>query len=418
MNFILSEKAEKPYLVTLRFYNLVFFSALIPYFNFLPFIPSEILGFKWSGWAWLFMLFVSIGYLFKLKKNGFPVIIWLPFIIYTLIWAIVDKTFVGFRFFIQPVIPIIVGLIASSLTYNTATLNILYKMFKRFFWFLIILVFIFPLIRYGQFSTYLVPGSAALVMTLTMFTIIFLSIYFSFFNLKFLLLYIGMLLTAFILVTRTAILINIIILPFHFLNNKLISRIFTAFSGVVVALLIFYSEPIQNKMFYEGGGSFSDISYDNPNFNTSGRKTNRTIIEVGLAENPLWGNGPRADLDLYTYFNLKPTILHDDYSLIRYCFGWFGLALYIGAFAVQFIILYRKKKAYRTKYSRIIWGTALTLYIPYFIFMNTDNIFLYGPWYGYFFFAFIGMVHSLSSNPNKEREILPGRTTVLKQISE
>jgi hypothetical protein len=394
---MISEKANS---FTLGFYRFLFFAVLIPYLGILPFVPESILGFRWSGWAWLFMLLVCIIFLFSKRKNTLPTLIWIPYIGYTFIWMIIDQSFTGIKFFVQPIVPILVGIIASMLSYNDQTLI---KLFRYLIIFLFILILIIPLFLFIGIGHLEFASAAAIVMTLIVFDIIFLSIYFTTNRYRYLFLYSILLFIPIYLLTRTAIFLTILILPLHFLNNNSFKKLTSILVGIILGLVIFYSRPVQEKMFISGTGTLRDLSWDNPNFNTNARLNHRLIIEQGLVKSPVFGNGPRADLEVYEYNNIDPTILHDDYLLLRYCYGWVGLVIYLIPFAILFIHLYRKKKNVNSLFYRIIWGTSLTLFIPYFGFMETDNIFLYGPWYGYFFFAFIGIVYSLSSNQTRNK---------------
>jgi hypothetical protein len=394
---MISEKANS---FTLGFYRFLFFAVLIPYLGILPLVPENILGFNWTGWAWLFMLLVCMIFLLSKGKITLPRLIWIPFIGYTFIWMLIDKSLIGIRFFVQPIVPLLVGLVASGLSYNNQTLI---KLFRYLIIFLFILILIIPLFLFIGIGHLEFASAAAIVMTLIVFDIIFLSIYFTTNRYRYLFLYSILLFIPIYIITRTAILLTILILPLHFLNNNIIKKIITVIVGATLTLIIFYSRPVQDKMFISGHGTLRDLSWDNSNFNTNARLNYRLIIEQGLIKRPVFGNGPRADLEVYEYNNIDPTILHNDYLLLRYCYGWVGLVSYLIPFAILFINLYRKKKDVNSLFYRIIWGTSLTLFIPYFGFMETDNIYLYGPWYGYFFFAFIGIVYSLSSNQTRNK---------------
>jgi hypothetical protein len=400
------QKMEKPFKGTLNFYRFLLFSSFIPYFGIIPFAPTNILGFNWSGWAWVYMLLICIIYIFKIKHNKFPLFIWIPFVGYTLIWAVIARNVVSFQFFFQPIIPLFVGIIASGLYYNKVTLKILTKYVTLLLLFLIFIVFIYTPIKNGYIDAFKVPSSAALVMSIVMFSAFYLSIYFVFKKNWILLLYLFLIFIPFYLVTRMAIFLSIVVFPFHFLNNNFAKKIFSGAIGILAGVFIFYSKPVQEKMFYQGEGTVQEVSWDNPDFNTSGRNTYKLLVEDGLKKNQIIGNGPRADLELYTYFGLNESILHDDYLLIRYSYGWLGIILYFTPLLLIFINLLRKmKKNESSREYKVIWGTALTLFIPYLGFMYTDNIFLYGPWYGYFFFALIGISFNLSSSTQVARKI-------------
>ena len=378
---------------TLLFYRLLFIGSLIPYFGLLVFMPGQLMGFNWTGWAWLFMFFVSAGFIATKFKSTFPVIFWLPWAAYLLIYAFVDPSFYGFQLTAQYLVPVMVGYAAGSLLYTPFIIKKIFRWFIYYFLFLVGSVTIFPLLPF------LFKGSghfAALVMTGAVVGSILLSVFFIRGRIDALAGYGIMLFIPIMLLTRMGIAVMMAIFALHPANKRVWQKVVVGAATLVLGVMIFTTDSMQSKMFHSGYGEIYDISWENPNFNVSGRKTLSSIMYPGLEKNPVWGNGPRADLELFRSQGLRLAEAHNDYLAVRYNYGWVGLILLLGAFGMQVLSLYRIRNEHRDTIFKIMIYSALTIFIGWFGFMYTDNILKYGPFFGNFHFALMGMVYAYS----------------------
>jgi O-antigen ligase len=200
------------------------------------------------------------------------------------------------------------------------------------------------------------------------------------------------------------ILMMLAIAPLHFGFRNIFKRLIFTILILVGSVVIFYSPQFQAKMFYSGSGTISDIfEYEtNPDFNTSGRNTWKILMEDGLKEQPLFGNGPRSDLELFKEEGVNIKEAHNDYLAVRYNYGWLGLILLLGGFLFQFIQLFSLKIYFVNAVHRIVFISALTLFIPFFGFMYSDNILKYSHSFGCFHFALIGIAFSLAKQIKNE----------------
>lgn len=376
------------------FFQIICFTSLLLFFGYIPFLPENLLGLKYTTMSWMLMFILCIPFLLYASRNRFPVFLFLPYFIYILIRTMDTPTVEAVQFMIQPMIPVLIGIIASSFTYSDRLIERIAKMFRAF------ILFEAAIVVIAIFSKGDIPNRASLVMSICVFGSLALGIFFINKNRRYLLYYLVFVLFTAFTVMRMATLLILLIFPFHFANRSLRFKFLSLLIVGLVGMSIFLSSTFQAKMFYTGQGNVTDISWDNPNFNTSGRNSLKTYVEADLKEYPMFGKGPRKDIDLYTFNNIERAILHNDYLLIRHSYGWVGLVLFLGTLFIQVYLLYIKKKQITKRNHFILWTATMTMFIPYFGFMYTDNIYLYGPFFGHFLFALIGIIYSVTSGNN------------------
>ena len=381
--------------LTLNYFKILFLMTALPSLKmYFPFIPNEILGFKLTGWAWLIVLFVSINYLFIIKKIYFPVIIWLPWIIFLLIYVIVDFSLQGLQLTLQYLVSIIVGWVVSGLYFNKYIFMKVINWFKYLIFFLGVSIIYF-LIK-AHFEISLSIGMAE-IMTFNVAAVLVLSFYFIGHYKKAIYYYLGLLFFPVIQITRMGIVMMLAIAPLHFANKKIRSKIFMSLTVLLIGVSAFYTERFQKKTFFSGKGDLSQIiGYENnQNFDTSGRDRIYESTRAGIKDKPLLGHGPRADLDLFTSNGEKSREIHNDYLSIQYNYGNVGLSILLLCFIFQFIDLFIKRNKLRNVYYRIAILSSLTLFISFFGFMSSDNILKYNIYFGNFHFALMGISYAL-----------------------
>ena len=364
-------------------------------------LSFKIFGYNLTGYLWLIILLYSIYTIFTNKKIHFPILIWIPFVLYLSIYLIIDYSIIGLQAILQYFCPIIVGIAVSGLTYDENSLKKIISYFKRFAFFLIFYLIVVSYFRFGQAGI----GTGATTILCTMVAVVILADFWITHKITSLLLYALLVLIPFLSITRTGMAMILVILPINFFRINLPTRFILLFITLIIAITIFYSSSFQQKSFFSGSGQITDISLDNPNFYTGGRTTLYSLLDAGLEENPIWGNGPRSELILFQQQGLELKESHNDYKAIRYGYGWVGLITLFLGFIGSFIYLFKLKSKLRNKYQRIFLTTALTLFIPLLGFMSTDNILKYTIYYSTFHFAFMAICFAEYKNNTILKEL-------------
>lgn len=379
------------------FYGMLFFTLVLPYVPLLlPFMPSSFAGFNMTGWAWILMFMTCIYYFVKNPRFTFPLVFWVPWVVYLFGYLLFDLSFLGLQLSLQYVLPLFVGIVASGFSYGREQYHWLFK------WLMIIATVLFLMFMAGHFLGFGTAHWAPTVIFLTIPGAVVLGVYFLTKDLRYLLWYGALFLVPFLIVTRMAILAFIVILLLHFANTRIVSKVFVGLLGAAVLLVVFNSQGFQEKTFFEGEGGLSDISLNyyeaDAQMNTSGRSTFYRYFEKGLREAPLFGNGPRADYHvMHSFTGLNDA--HNDYLSVRYNYGIVGLVLLLAAFAGTFLVTYRRYRVFRRlkePYGFLTASTVLVLFLVFAMFMYSDNILKYTIFFPDIFFAMIGMVFSKS----------------------
>lgn len=376
------------------FFNSIFIGTIIAYLNYaIPFAPDTFFGFNWTGIAWIYCLAIIFLLILRIDKPTFPFLFWLPWIIYLLGSVIAKYSFVGLQLTLQYMIPIFIGVIASSFHYSWPKVLWLFRQFSK------VVIFV-----YALFLIYFVTTgySAHMPTTPMVFIVLGTLCLGSFFVLRkkiFLVIFFILFVMPFVSVTRMALLVFLVSFVLHFSNKSIISKITAGLIGSVLAFFVFMSEGFQEKTFFEGSGDITALSgdlYENENLNNNGRKAWQMALAPGLALNPIWGNGPRADNSvLKDIIGQGSAEAHNDYLSVAYNYGAFGLTMLLIGIITTFLILFKNSYNHVDPISRIIFGSVLTLFLGYMLFMATDNILKYTIFFPNYFFALIGMCFSI-----------------------
>lgn len=374
---------------TLNFFRWIIFTTILPYINVIPFVPFYIFGFSLRGWSWIIMFAVSIITIFRSEnKITMPFWIWAPFMIYILGYNLFDFTFLGVQLSFQYLVSIMVGYAASTLVYTDWVIDNMYRIMKQFM--IGFLVFCLIMLSINNVT----PHSASTVMTLTVFAALFLCYFFSTKNWIGIMGYVSCLFFPVYMVTRTGAFAMLLVAIGHFANRNFVKKGFVIAVMGFIGIVIFNSTSFQEKSFGKKGGGVEDISFENKKFNTSGRAYLYSLLTPGLKASPVWGNGPRADLRLLERRGLKAKEVHNDYLALRYNYGFVGLGLVFFGFLMQAIWLLNHRGEILDKFTFWMYATSLTLFLPFFALMYTDNILKYSIFFGNYHFAMLGIVHS------------------------
>jgi len=377
------------------FYRAVFYTVLPPYIaNVVPFIPEGFGGFNMTGLSWMVM-FLICGVFFLLevgRKKTFPLVFWAPWLLYVVVYLLVDFSFPGLQLTLQYLLPIGIGIVASGFTYDREKLHWLFRQL------LVVSGVVISLAYYGHlFRGGWTPYTSGGPMLLSILATLSVGIFFITRKIRFLLLYLLCFSVPILDVTRMGLAVFVVILVFHFANRKLLSKIAIGFAGAAMALAVFYSDAFQEKTFYEGQGGLSDLTlnyYEEESaMNTSGRAGFYAYYEPGLKASPIWGNGPRADMYVLRAIWGGEGIseAHNDYLAIQYNYGLVGVALLVTGCALTFMSLYLKKRQENDPYRFLVVTSAMVLIIGLMMFMYSDNILKYTIFFPNIFFALLGV---------------------------
>lgn len=373
------------------FYTALMLTTLLPFLIYLlPFVPYSILGLNMTGWAWSMMLAYTLFQLGPKKRPRFPIKFWLPWAAYLVGYLVYDFSVLGLQLTCQYLLPLLIGVVASSFVYND---NLLRWIFQRFFRLCLAVIgmFVFGYLFRGGYT----PAAAATPMLLSVLVAFVAAAYYTRKENKFLIMYGALFLIPFIDLTRMGIAVFIAIFVFHFANRKVKMKIWGSLIGAGLVLVVFNSPGFQEKTFYGGSGTFADIElnyYESQRLNTSGRSTWYKVLEPGLERSPVFGNGPRADNEVLSIITgRRGGEAHNDYLSVAYNYGYFGLALLIAGFGLTFIKLRTMVKKEQSHLRYLLITSTMTLFFGFAMFMYTDNILKYTIYFPNYFFAMIGI---------------------------
>jgi hypothetical protein len=385
-----------------NFYRWLFFTAFLPYLAYIfPEALGAIAGFNITGWAWLLMLFVASYYMVTLRvKRSFPLFFWLPWVAYLLFSLAVDFSFYGLQLTLQYMLPVIVGFVASGFSYDKEMLHWLYTNMLLLCG-VIAILFIVGFV----FSNGYTPFAAFTPMMMAVMAAISIGAFYITKQIRFLIVYALLFLIPFFDVTRMAMLVFMFILIMHFANRNIIYKTLFGTVGVLLALFVFNSKGFQEKTFFSGVGQLSDLEsninyYDeNSIFNSSGRARFFKYYENGLKAEPIFGNGPRADLRvLESIVDTGFSEAHNDYISVRYNYGYVGLGFLLFGFLATFISLYSKFMNEKNMYKMLLQSSALTLTLGLLMAMYSENMLKSTVFFTDFYFALLGMVFGSFDN--------------------
>jgi len=384
------------------FYYALFFTTLLPYLTYIfPFFPYTILNFNITGWAWSLMLGYTLLQLPGIRGITFPWQYWLPWAVYLIGYLIYDYSFLGLQLTCQYLLPILIGMATSSFKYDNDALNWIFKHFLRLCT-IVIGMFIFGYL----FKRGYTPAAAATPMLLSILVAIISALYFTKFKTRYLFIYGSLFFIPFIDLTRMGIAVFIAVFALHFANRSLKSKIWAAMISGILVFFVFNSSSFQEKTFYGGSGSFSDLRlnyYEAERMNISGRSTWKRLLEPGLEASPVFGNGPRSDNDvLKIILMLRAGEAHNDYLSVRYNYGYVGLLLLLAGFVLTFLKMRTLLKNETNFYRILLISSTMTLFGGFAMFMYTDNILKYTIYFPNYFFAMIGMPFAQYTGEKKQ----------------
>ena len=374
-------------------------TTLLPFIPYLlSELPSQFFGFNLTGYAWIIMLLVTTYNLFLTTKISFPVLFWLPWVLYLIGYLVIDYSFIGFQLTLQYILPVMIGIVASGFNYSVVELQWLFK------WFMRLCASVFAMSVFGYlFRGGYTPATAATPMLLSISLSLICALYFTIGKTRYLI-FAGLLFMAPVInVTRMGIAAMAAVFILHFANRNLRGKLMYGLIGLVALLFVFNSKSFQEKTFFSGHGKLSDLAFnyfENQDINNNDRHTWKDALQPGLETAPAWGNGPRADLAVLLVVSKESNReAHNDYLAVRYNYGYIGLGLLLAGFIFTFFSIFRISHRFiEDDFLWLLSTSTLTLFFSFFMFMYSDNILKYTVYFPNYFFAMIGIIYSLKQD--------------------
>lgn len=389
----------KEYKMQLPLIVWIVFSATL-----LALIGGTLFGYSLTGWAWIIPLTFSL-LLFARNpfKSSFPFMLWLPWIIVVLSYMLFADSPNAFQRSIMMLCPILVGITASKVAIDENALN----RFDEIYRYMAIILSVIVVLKAGILLTGVLPGATGLsgeVMTASLLCTLFVSKYILENN-KYLYWWAVLAAIPVIALTRMGMLATALTMPLTLAPMKFAKRLIILCIVILIAIPVFYSERTQKKMFYSGQGTFSDVKFDNPDFQTTGRKGMWHALSVGINKKPWFGHGANASEEFIKRLTGGLVHPHNDWLRLRYDYGYFGTLIFGICMAMQ-VLHILKRVRYATGKTRILMYAGASSFIIFTLFMFTDNIILYISFFGNIQFTILGLAYaSLNKLPDKKKMI-------------
>ncbi len=373
--------------------DLPFVVWMVVIFTFVASIGSfSLLGRQIVGWAWVIPLVISVFMILKRPSRiSFPVHIWYPWICIVVLYFI-NSGFIYLQRNVMLFCPIVIGMAVSKSRIRQNEAEDFLKLSRS----LLFGIFAVVILRTGFLFTGILPhsiGFAPQSMTAALLCSIFAVEYSS--NRKNSLVHWIMGVTMpVIALTRMAITAAVLTIPFTFGSLRIKKRLIFLTIIVALGLAFFYTERLQKKMFYSGAGTLQDVRLSNPDFFTTGRSRLWDLMIEEIKVKPVWGHGANASEDFV--FSVTWGMLthpHNDWLRLLYDYGVAGTSVFAFCLVAQVIHLLRRGKN-TFGVSRILLYAGASSFLPFVLLMFTDNIILYGAFFGNLQFTILGLVYA------------------------
>jgi O-antigen ligase len=168
-----------------------------------------------------------------------------------------------------------------------------------------------------------------------------------------------------------------------------------------VGIGIFYTERFQKKMFYSGRGAIRDLALNNPDFRTLGRAKLWEKMEEEIKAKPWFGHGANAQEEFildYAGYHGQP---HNDWLRLLFDYGWLGTFVFALCLVLQTFHAW-SKAGMTTGGTRILFYAGASSFLPFVLFMFTDNIILYVSFFGNLHFAILGLAYASQKTSTRD----------------
>ena len=382
LTVIKTKKLESPFIIWIVIGSTLIANA----------IEFSILGRNISGWAWVVPLMISIFIVIRSPSRiTFPVLVWAPWICIVVVY-LANSGFSYLQRNMQLLCPIIVGMAASTCQIR----EIQSKGFLALVRISVYVLFSIVIIKTGLLITGLLPpvtGLAPQSITACLLCSIF-AVEYSINRKSSLIPWILGAAIPVIALTRTAITVAGTTIPFTFASLKIRKRLIFLTIIAAVGVTVFYTERVQRKMFYSGQGTINDVRIGNPDLFTAGRSHLWDHLEEEIKIKPVWGHGSNAS-ELFVLSMTWGTLTHphNDWLRLLYDYGFVGTSVFVFCMIIQILHLLKGSKQALPE-SRILIFAGASSFLPFVLFMFTDNIILYAAFFGNLQFSMLGMAYA------------------------
>lgn len=358
------------------------------------------LAYSVAGYAWILCLAVSVMAIpANLDRMSFPVSVWVPWALFVVLSGYMSD-YTNMQRSALILCPIVVGMAASAAKINEKQLlnfGLLVRIFSISL--LILAVILTGLLLTGQLPA--ATGLAPQAITATLLASFFVSGY-SFGRVKDLLWWGAIAMLPVLALTRMAIFVTGLSVPFTFSPMKLRMRVVLTAIVAVLGLALFYSPRVQQKMFMTGEGTLKDIGKEKK-LATSGRRYMAEILLLEIAQKPWWGHGANASEELILKLSDgQLTHPHNDWLRFLYDYGIVGTSIFLLTMLLQVRHLLKKARHSEGEIRTFFYATASS-FLPFALIMFTDNIVLYAAFFGNLQFTIIGLAYAAEKRSRLEK---------------
>ncbi|MGC8724666.1 MAG: O-antigen ligase family protein [Acidobacteriota bacterium] len=350
---------------------------------------GQVFGFSLSGWAWV-IPFVLAGFvaLANASKVTFPIMLWLPWALWVLGYLLFEPYPHALQRSVMLLCPLVVGQALSTYRLTAAQLSVVGVLMRWVAGALWVVV----LLNTGLLVTGRLPaatGMAPQAITACLLASLF-AAEFAEGRKGALAWWASIAVIPVIALTRTAIAAAAVTLPFSLGKVGLRRRL--VFIGLIAAglVFVFYTPRVQHKMFFSGQGTLSELSFSNPNLQTSGREMMWQVFDAEIQQRPWLGHGANASEELVNQLIPGLGHPHNDYIRLKYDYGYIGLCLFLLGLAGQALHAWRRARKAAGPVRWLLLG-AVSAFLPFLIMMKTDNIVLYCAFFGNLQFSLLGL---------------------------
>lgn len=396
---------------------LIVWMVFITTFFACAFGGTAFLMYSVAGYAWIFCIAFSFMIIpAKVDKITFPIFLWIPWGVFLVLSGYMSD-YSNMQRTAMLICPIVVGVAASAAKINEEQLLNFGLLIRVFSGSLLLLgAFMTGLLITGQLPT--VTALAPQAITATLLATFFVSGY-SYGRIQDLFWWSAIAMLPVLALTRMAIFVTGLSLPFTFSPLKLQTRVILTAIVALLGLALFYSPRVQEKMFMKGEGTLEDIG-DEQKLATSGRRYIAEVLLLEIAIKPWWGHGANASEELVLKLsNGQLTHPHNDWLRFLYDYGFVGTGIFLLTMILQVRHLLKKARHSEGEIRTFFFATASS-FLPFGLIMFTDNIVLYAAFYGNLQFTIIGLAYAAEKRSRLEKvsyeddefyEPPPSRTT-------
>jgi O-antigen ligase len=345
-----------------------------------------------KGYSWV-ILFLAVAFLLIGQgfRSTFPLAIWVPWILLLATSLLFSDAFNALQRTALLVCPCLVGAGVACRPVRESSINAFLHGCRV----LLGALLLTSLFRVDVLATWRLPdvtGLSGESMTAAMLATLFAAEFASgvrgaiwFWTVAFLL--------PVVAVVRGAIMATIVTLPVTLAPMRLGVRFSVIVVAALVGLAVFQSDRIQRKMFESGSGTIAELSLDNPNLHTSGRKLTWEIMMEQGRKKPWFGHGANANEVFLTATLGSRGQPHNDWVRLFFDYGYVGSTLFGLTMLVQVLhALAAARRATGTR--RLFLYAGASGFVPFVVLMMTDNVVIYAGHFGNLHFALLGLGYS------------------------